>query len=208
MPLIFCGCDNSEERNSPRGCAKPRHEYVGAVLGDYEHNGAHDSDFYAVVWDEAAQMVKTKFWRTTRAWTYHNHCRVDATPEVIAKANASMRPRWAELLRSRMEAESRTPRVGRTVRSLTTRGKNAGLVGEVAWKGEDRYRTTRHHTAYAVRIDVNGERRFLPVDKVEVVSPAPVDEAELAERIEGALRREWPSQYRSFVYTAAAPLLE
>ncbi|KOV84757.1 hypothetical protein [Nocardia sp. NRRL S-836] len=206
MPLIICGCTSSEERNTHRGCVKPRHEYVGAVLGEYEHNGGHDSDFYAVVWDEPTQSVTTKCWGTTSSWTYHNHCRVDATPEVIAKANASMRPRWTERLRARMEADARLVRVGRVVRSTTTRGKNAGLVGEVAWKGRDKIRSTRYHTYYRVGIDVDGTRRFMPVENVEVVEPAPVNEAELAQSVESAVRRDWPSQYRSFVYTAGAPL--
>lgn len=57
-----------------------------------------------------------------------------------------------------------------------------------------------------VGVDIDGERRFLDADKVEVLDPAPVDEAEVARRTEQALRNGWPSIYRSFVHTAGAPL--
>jgi hypothetical protein len=33
--------------------------YKGCVLAEYENNGYHDSDFYAVVWDAEVNRLRT-----------------------------------------------------------------------------------------------------------------------------------------------------
>ena len=42
-------------------------EYEGCVLDTWEHNGYHDSDWYALVWDRDAQELKQIEYDTTRA---------------------------------------------------------------------------------------------------------------------------------------------
>lgn len=64
-----------------------RAEYVGCVLQLRERNYHDDSDFYAVVWDEASQSVKSvDTWTTRFARPYFFREFEDATPEVMAKA--------------------------------------------------------------------------------------------------------------------------
>lgn len=79
--------------------------YEGCVLGTGEHNGRDDSDFYAIVWDESEQRVREIQYATTRGWTYPNSAEVDATPEVVAKAEAY----YAKLAEQRRAAELEGP---------------------------------------------------------------------------------------------------
>lgn len=102
--------------------------YAGSVLRTGEHNWHDDSDFYAMVWDEETQSVKEVYAGTTRSWAYHDGAHVDATPEARAKAVA-----WqTERLIAAFTLERLTKiDFGTEVRSLTTRGKNKGVVGVV-----------------------------------------------------------------------------
>ena len=43
--------------------------YVGKVLETYEENGYHDSDFYAVVWDDEQNCLLHKQYATTRFYS-------------------------------------------------------------------------------------------------------------------------------------------
>lgn len=54
------------------------------------------------------------------------------------------------------------PAIGKTVRSLTTRGKNAGVVGEVRWAQGDRL---------GVKVDGEKSYRFIDASNVEVIDP-------------------------------------
>lgn len=63
-----------------------RTEYEGCVLQTRERNWRDDSDFEALVWDESRSKLKWVGYSTTRCWTYLNSATVDATPEVIEKA--------------------------------------------------------------------------------------------------------------------------
>ncbi len=63
--------------------------YVGLCLKDREANGYDDSDFYMLVWDEAAGVAKEICFASTRGWSYPSYgSSVDATPEVRAKFEA------------------------------------------------------------------------------------------------------------------------
>lgn len=70
-------------------------EYEGCVLCTRERNGPDDSDFYAVVWDEQEQGLKAIEYATTR-FASTGSARVDATPEVIVKAETWLR-KWLEV---------------------------------------------------------------------------------------------------------------
>lgn len=78
----------SERCSGPFEALYMQISYEGCVLETRERNLYDDSDFYALVWDETEQRVKSVEYATTRGWTYPNHADVDATPEVRAKAEA------------------------------------------------------------------------------------------------------------------------
>lgn len=99
--------------------------YEGCVLQTFERNGWDDSDFYAIVWDEAEQCIKDICYATTRGWTYANHAVVDATPEVIAKAQAYLHAGHVRRAHEQNQAQARRPAVGREVRFRpTVNGRN------------------------------------------------------------------------------------
>lgn len=58
----------------------------GCVLEDRERNGYDDSDFYVRYWDEASQSIKSMDYNSTR-YGGGGSATVDATPEVLAKAD-------------------------------------------------------------------------------------------------------------------------
>lgn len=178
MAITTCGPNcTMEQKNGFKGCGDPLKSYEGAVLYTYERNGYDDSDFYAIVWDAEAEGFKHICYASTRGWTYHNGAKVDATPEVIAAAEAKL----AELLTARFiaaaTAEASKPTKGKMVRSTTTRGKNKGIEGKVMWYGQDSYRDSRYVTFFKVGIKVEGEAklRYIDADKAEVISPEPID---------------------------------
>ena len=71
-----------------RGPAYIQTTYQGCVLETRERNYYDDSDFYALVWDESTQSIKEIEYGTTRAWTYFNSAKEDASPEILTKAFA------------------------------------------------------------------------------------------------------------------------
>ncbi len=63
-------------------------DFTGCVLGVTENNGYHDSDFFAIVWDEEQGCVRTIEDGTTRAYAPSKYHRPDASIEVLEKARA------------------------------------------------------------------------------------------------------------------------
>lgn len=206
MAVYRCGGCPVEVCNSGKPCQTRQVSYEGAVLAVYEANGYDDSDFYAVVWDAQAGCVRDVEYATTRGWTYHNGAAVDATAQVREAAMDWYRVRWIDATITRAHADAVKPAKGRVVRSLTTRGKNVGLVGEVRWIGEDKYRSTRWITYYRVGVKVEGEDklRYLDWDRVEVVEPTPVDEDAIRDRARRLAEPDWAGVVRALVYQAVA----
>jgi hypothetical protein len=97
-----------------------REQYRGCVLADRERNGYDDSDFYAVVWDEARQCVtsieigSTRYGGGDRSWP------VDATPEVKTKARVWWAKTYADLAVERAK-QPKSVAVGDTVRVIAGR---------------------------------------------------------------------------------------
>lgn len=60
--------------------------HIGATIKLEEKNGYHDSDFYAIVWDEATQSVKKIMYDTTRMGGTGS-AKVDVTSDNLKKAN-------------------------------------------------------------------------------------------------------------------------
>lgn len=140
MPIITCINPNTPEGYDPNNYGeqgglfqehvKAAHEvtYDGCVIATFERNWHDDSDFCAIVYDKEDCKVKTITYGTTRGWTYHNHCAVDATPEVIAAAEAVLIANLTE----RYISEWSTPSVGKRVKSLTTKGRYKGCEGVIS----------------------------------------------------------------------------
>lgn len=189
MAVVMCGCTADEiHANGPGFCVRPEVSFEGAVLETFEENGYDDSDFIAVVWD--GEKVTIQCYASTRSWTYHNGARVDATSEVRAAALEWYRSRLAPVRIAEARREAERPRKGVEVCSLTTRGKNVGVKGEVRWIGPDRYSRTGGER---VGLKVQGEDklRYLPADRVRVISPDPVDEKWIMQRAATAQPRSW-----------------
>jgi hypothetical protein len=166
------GACTTEIMNSWKGCANPVQSWVGCVVQLGENNWHDDSDFYALVWDEESQTVKRIDYATTRCWTYHNGAKVDADETTMAKAKAYQAEQHRLAKIEIAKIESTTPMVGKEVRSLTTRGKNVGIVGLVRRVQPDQYRRSQWAPDVAA-IEVAGEPklRYLPVNRIEVINP-------------------------------------
>lgn len=177
MAIVTCGPNcTTEIKNSGRACGHRVVEFEGLVLATYERNGYHDSDFYAVVWNPATRRPEHREYGSTSSWTYHNHATVDATPDVAEAAAAWYRGYVLDREMTRVKNVARAVVKGKTVRSLTTRGKNAGVRGVVRWVGETRY-------GKRVGVAVEGEEklRYLDADRVAVLDPDTIDAAEVVE---------------------------
>ena len=111
--------------------------YEGAVLEDRERNGYHDSDFYAVVWDEEKQTVRSFEYATTRfgggGW-----CKVDATPETWAKVGEWCRAKLVEWAEGSASTAAREIEKGKRARVVKGRKVPIDTEGLIFWIGEAR----------------------------------------------------------------------
>lgn len=158
--------------------------YEGCVLGLVEENHPEYSDFFAVVWDEETQTV-FKDWYGTTLCASMGWAKVDATPEVIEKANAYMRPIVRECLREKIEARLSAIKAYKTVKVVKGRKVPIGTVAQVKRVVEARYGT-------CVVIEVNGTDTLISAGNVQVVYE--IDEESLDELTEQELR-ENPWRY-------------
>lgn len=153
--------------------------YEGCVLSTGEHNYYDDSDFYAMVWDEPTQSVKKVIYATTRGWTYHNGAKVDATEENRAKAEAYEGQRLVQIFTDEIKAEKlaalKELKPGAEVKSLTTRGKNKGIVGHVVKVIKSSYGPG---DVAGVQVEGEDKLRWLDTERVERTD-FPADEREL-----------------------------
>jgi hypothetical protein len=133
-------------------------KYKGAVLAMYERNGYHDSDFFAVVWNQDSQSVIGVEYGTTR-FGNGGYADVDATPEVIdlakqyKKTVETRHENQLQALRNKLMAP------GITVQVKLSRGKNKhldGSLGTVFWVGNG---YAKH--SIRVGVEVSGERIFV-----------------------------------------------
>lgn len=113
--------------------------WTGLVLHLTEHNFYDDSDFYAVVWDDAKSEPREIWYATTRGWTYYNSATADATDEIRAKYTAYRAEQSAKYAAHLAEVDAMVPRKGRTVKVVKGRKVPIGTIGEVFWYGETRY---------------------------------------------------------------------
>lgn len=111
----------------------------GLVLELGEHNHYDDSDFYAIVWDPVKGMPQEVEYATTRGWSYPNHAKADATPEVRAAYQAWLDKRAAEAKAEAAIVEAKTPGMGKRVKVVRGRKVPIGTVGIIFWMKEATY---------------------------------------------------------------------
>lgn len=189
MAITMCKGDFTSTEGNPTGCT---HEtsFEGAVLETRERNGYDDSDFYAIVWDEAQGKVRTVEYASTRFWTYHNGATVDATDEAKAKAAAWMAETYSKLFGDWAveDAEGAAREVVKGCRARVVKGRKVpvGTEGVVIWSG---------HGNWGPRVgikDADGEVHWTAAENVERIDAEPVDaeavRAEAAAGVEAAAR--------------------
>lgn len=127
---------------------------AGRVVGLGEHNYHDDSDFYALVWDDAQGRPVEIQYASTRGPTYDNSADVDATPEVAAKYAAYLEAARLRALIARLETQwSRCDVRGLDVVVVAGRKVAKGTVGRVFWVGEaSRY---AHNSPIRTRIGLD-----------------------------------------------------
>lgn len=222
MPIYTCGKDCGHD--AYKGCDDSQVTYEGKVLQTWENNGYDDSDFVAAVWSDEKQAVTTVTYGTTRAWTYHNNAVVDATDDVRDKARKFIADKAYERNVNHAERDHENPTVGKTVRSLTTRGKNKNAVGTVVARETNPYGTyykngyNRADAIYNQRVSVQiwgefvnneivefdtGDERmriaWLAADKVEVIDNLEIDHDALRKNADGWANSE---SYMSYFHVS------
>lgn len=140
--------------------------YQGRVLESRERNYYDDSDFYAVVWDDATGRPKEVEYATTRAWTYPNSCVVDATPEVLEKYRAWKEAQRQAYIAEKQRQEMLTPSRGKKVRVVKGRKLSHGTEGIIFWVGSCNY--NRYRTRVGIQL-TNGDKVFTDASNVEVI---------------------------------------
>lgn len=151
--------------------------HQGLVLSTGEMNGYDDSDFYAVVWNEAAGHTERVTYASTRGWTYPNNATVDATEEVKAKYAARCAAITAELRARKAATEAAAPVKGKRAKTVrNVKGKNAieaGVTGTVFWVGADGFGKTYYGAAPKMRVGFkadDGRKVFVAANALEMLA--------------------------------------
>lgn len=138
--------------------------YYGNVLATTENNGYNDSDFFAIVWDEEDQCVKSIADGTTRFAAppkYHN---ADASPEVRAKADKWLRTVHLPPLAKQSLIKQRTSlanlQFGEQVMIVKGRKYPIGTKGEVFGVYANQFYRDYSRKGWAIQI-----KRFDPKSK-------------------------------------------
>lgn len=94
-------------------------EHQGCVVWEYEYNGYHDSDFFAIVYDPITNALKTEEYASTR-YGGGGSAKVDILPEYLERIRAreSMREYYRNLL-EQSEAQQK-PKLKRGVSAIFT----------------------------------------------------------------------------------------
>lgn len=153
MPL-FTPVYSKEEPRGHLDIIETKESYVGRVLETYEENGYHDSDFYAVVWDDETNSILHKQYATTRFYSNGYGAKVDATPEVIAKATAERKARFLKSAIEKDEETAKTVAKGKMV-EINRGRKNRGIIGEVFWVGNPEKFSyySKEHRSVGIKLD-------------------------------------------------------
>jgi hypothetical protein len=152
--------------------------FENCVLETREINKRDDSDFYAIVWDEARQMVRKEFYATTRCATYHISCSVDMTQEMLieAEANAEANPNEFKKLRDKysmmVEPINLNIENQKDIRALSKGDivKNRfatedDKVYEIFWIGADKFNEKRSRVGIR-NVEDKKDKMFVPYGEI------------------------------------------
>ena len=153
MPL-FTPVYSKEEPRGHLDIIETKESYVGRVLETYEENGYHDSDFYAVVWDDETESIIHKQYATTRFYSNGYGAKIDATPEIIEKATAERKARFLKSAIEKDEETAKTVAKGKMV-EINRGRKNRGIIGEVFWVGNPEKFSyyAKEHRSVGIKLD-------------------------------------------------------
>lgn len=141
------------------------HEFAGCVLTTRERNGYHDSDFYAIVWDEHLQQLREIVYASTRFGCPGCGAKIDATDEVKEKAREWLATWAGEKWDLENAAQSKRVEIGRDIEVVRGRKIPIGTRGRIFWKGATRW-------GERVGIEqIDGERVFTAIGNVEIAEP-------------------------------------
>jgi len=145
---------------------QPDIRYEGCVLDKYEHNGYHDSYFYAICWDDERQEIVKVEYDTTAAGG-GGYADVDATEETLRKVYRYLKKQGKVKFDGSFNPDQ-AKAFGRGDMVKVVRGRKIpkGSTGEVFWVGE-RYNVYAHRPEKRVGVEIDGERVFLPYEYVE-----------------------------------------
>lgn len=124
-----------EGKGADRKCVGTDVQFEGCVLETRERNGYHDSDFYAVVWDEEKGSTREIEYATTR-FAGGGNATVDATEETWAKVGEFCKGVMIERVEENERAKARDFRKGMRVRVRKGRKVPIGTEGVIFWIGQ------------------------------------------------------------------------
>ncbi len=167
MPIVMM-CNKDDPGARPWGIRDDiyvRTTYKGCVLTTRERNGYHDSDFYAVVWDEDEQRVLEVEYASTRGWCIPNNAKADATEEVKVKAREWL-VEWAlQQWDDENKIQAKVVEPGKFVEIVKGRKYPIGTQGWVGYIVEGRW------GMFVVLDTTEGERIRVSLCNLEVVNP-------------------------------------
>lgn len=142
--------------------------YEGRVLYTYESNGYDDSDWYAIVWDDAEQKVKTINYATTRCAGYGD-AEIDADGYAIRKAYGYYKKQCREIFDKHVNQKN-AMKIEKGDIVIITKGRKIkkGTVAKCFWAGT-RYNAYSRHDEQRIGLEVDGEKVFTNADNAEPV---------------------------------------
>ena len=172
--------------------------YEGCVLDYYEHNGAWDSDWYAIVWDRDRQEIREVEYDTTRCGG-GGYVEIDATKDVLREVYRYRKKQAAAIIDLRNEADAKIVRKGDTVRIVKGRKVPVGSEATVFWTGA-RYNPYSRRDEDRIGIEINGERTFISAENAEPIGweSRLVRGRRRKEMIRNATLNMIPTHYRKF----------
>lgn len=112
--------------------------YVGKVVATRHENLGSDSYWTAYVWDDASGKIIEVSDGSTAYGGPRATGKVDATVDIVSKVSDMLISDLKDALEGNHYAD-RSPKLGMRVKSLTSKGKAFGVVGEIVGEGTGNY---------------------------------------------------------------------
>ena len=144
------------------GCyGKKEPTYVGCVVDKYEHNGYHDSYWYAVCWNRDRQELVNVEYDTTAA-AGGGWAEIDATEDVLRELYRKHKGDARRIFDSYgNEAQAKKVRIGDNVIVVRGRKTPKATTGKVFWKGEKYNPYSRTYEKRIGMENADGQKVFL-----------------------------------------------